>query len=147
MFTLKESHRNVWVSIQNKLKEAINTGALEVERFHFLRRQNTFAHQEPTLFVLDRRVSSEDLGTNRSLASVEITFGVNETSFQQTDQDKLESLVFDVANLFLEDPTLGGLTEDTALVALEPDAQPFPEEATEMWATATLRWSFAYLRV
>ena len=139
---------SVWEAIQAKIEEARSgpSPRLAVKEFNPTRRQKAPVQRSPAMYVLERRLESEDVGTHRSKASLTVTFGVTETSFQQSTQSELESIVFDLAEIFLEDSKLGELVNDTNLVAVDPDALPFVDEATELWSTITLTWVFDYLR-
>ena len=146
--TLKDTHTLVWQAIVSRLTEAVSDPSprLAVKTFSPIRRQKSAVQRHPALYVLERRFESTDVGTNRSVGSITATFGVTESSFQQDTQSILEGIAFDVAELFLEDPVLGNLVNDTLLVSVEPDASPFGDEATELWSTVTLTWLFDYIR-
>ena len=146
--SLKADYIPVWEAIKAKVEAALAgpSPRLAVNEFNATRRQKSPIQKTPALYVLDRRLESEDVGTHRSLASLTVTFGVTETSFRQTTQSELESIALDLAEIFLEDPKLGELVNDTNLVTIEPDAVPFADEATELWSTVTLSWVFDYIR-
>ena len=101
--------------------------------------------KSPSLYVLERSVRVEEWSAHRGVALMHIRFGVTATAYQPTDmQQTLESLAWEVAELFLLDPTLGGKVDDTILDEFRPDDSPFGPETPHPWTSVSLSWRFQF---
>ena len=140
----------VWQSVVDKIKTAMQAGKEldKVKDFQSLRRDRAGQIPNPLLVVLTRAVQVQDWGANRGVAAQTVVFGVTGSSYQpQQVADTIRDVAWALADLFLLDPTLGGLVNDTRLERLAPDdVPPAQEESTQPWATVELVWDYEFLR-
>ncbi len=150
MSELQTASAAVWAAVKAKVEAAMAVGQplSTVGEFVPYRRGRVGKLQTYAVVVLERTVVPSEWGANRGLAEQTIEFGITGTTYQPGQMaEALQKLAFALADLFLEDPTLGGLARDLKVDAIAPDARPEGnEDSTQPWAVVRLTWDYEFLR-
>ena len=104
--------------------------------------------QHPAMYVLSKTTEISEWGTNRSVGSLIVNFGVTQSTVRPGDAiPVLEEVAFNLATVFLNDPTVYGIPFDTKIESIASDSEPFGPEDTELWVTVSIRWLFEFVHV
>ncbi|MBI4307156.1 MAG: hypothetical protein HY678_12635 [Chloroflexi bacterium] len=148
---LQTASEAIWTAVKSKIDTAMTAGGSLVSVKEFLpnRRHRVGKLKTYALVVLERSIVPSDWGANRGTAEQTVLFGLTGTTYQpETSADDLQTLVFALMDLFLQDPALAGAARDVRVDSIAPDA-PTPEgveESTQPWATLQVTWDFEFLR-
>lgn len=150
MSELRAVSEQVWQSVQDKIAVAMKAGGQlsNLKEFQAVRRVRVSNIPSPLLVVLSRTVQGQDWGASRGIATQSVVFGATGTSYKPAEvAEVIGGIVWSMADVFLADPTLDGVTNDVRLVSLVPDADPAAQdESTQPWATVEFAWDYEFLR-